>query len=408
MTRRLLQIGLAATLLSSVGAAPSHAQAVGPDLYRVQAGDTLYRIARANNMTVDRLRRLNTVADDVISVGQTLRLSERVAVPAQSVPAQSPPANSGSTADNRPVQPPGARPPVARPPRSEGAAPPAGAPAARLPAAPANAVAHIVGPGETLFRIAQRYQMPIGELRRLNAVEGDAIQVGQRLVVVPAPGVTPPIRGGVAVNAPPAETAPTVPQPRPGMPVATTRPAVAPARPQPVRLAPPREWSTNATTVPADLVHFVEPGETLFSIAAAYGFSVDALVSGNALTTAPLEPGTVLYLPTPVDPSWAAGRVLPDLFEDGLALVYPDVLTGRPTASGERYDPLSLTASHRDLPLGTLLVVTNPVSGRSTFVRVADRGPVSRAYLVELSAAAASAIELDPNAARRVELRRVP
>ena len=400
MTRRLLQIGLAATILATLGAAP-RAQAVGPDLYRVQAGDTLYRIARANNMTVDRLRRLNTVADDVISVGQTLRLSERVSVPAQS-PA---PTGGGQTADNRP---PGVRPPAVSPPRPAGTVPQPGPPTARLPVAPANAVTHIVGAGETLFRIAQRYQMPIGELRRLNAVEGDAIQVGQRLTVVPAPGVTPPIRGGVAVNAPPAETAPTVPQPRPGQVTVATRPPAAPARPQPVRLTPPREWSMNDTTVPADLVHFVEPGETLFSIAAAYGFSVDALVAGNALTTAPLEPGTLLYLPTPVDPSWAAGRLLPDLFEGGLALVYPDVLTGRPMASGEPYDPLSLTASHRDLPLGTLLVVTNPVSGRSTFVRVADRGPVSRAYLVELSAAAASALELDPNAARRVELRRVP
>ena len=148
--------------------------------------------------------------------------------------------------------------------------------------------------------------------------------------------------------------------------------------------------------------------QTLYSIAAAYGFTVDALIGGNTLSTAPLVPGTLLYLPAPVDPSWAASRTLPDVSEAGLALVYPDVLTGRPTASGEPYDPLALTASHRDLPLGTILLVTNPASGRSTFVRVADRGPVSRAYLVELSAAAATALDLDPNAARRVELRLLP
>ncbi|HEX9951444.1 MAG TPA: LysM peptidoglycan-binding domain-containing protein [Rubricoccaceae bacterium] len=380
MTRRLLLLAFAVLAL----AAAPHAQRSG-DLYVVQAGDTLYRIARASNLTVDRLRRLNpAVVDDVIAVGQTLRLTDRVAVPAPR-PAQGPPSVPGGPA----VSP--ARPPL-----------PAGTPAATRPPVPAGAVTHVVEANDTLFRIAQRYGMPIGELRRLNAIEGDAIQLGQRLTVVPAAGVTPPIRGGVAVNAPPAATAPNGP-------ARVTPPAAATSgRPEPARRTPPRVWSTTDTTVPADLVHFVEPGETLYSIAAAYGFTVDALIGGNSLSTAPLVPGTLLYLPAPVDPSWAASRTLPDVSEAGLALVYPDVLTGRPTASGEPYDPLALTASHRDLPLGTILLVTNPASGRSTFVRVADRGPVSRAYLVELSAAAATALDLDPNAARRVELRLLP
>ena len=375
MTRRLLLLALA---VLAVAAAP-RAQRSG-DLYVVQPGDTLYRISRASNMTVDHLRRLNpAVVDDVIAVGQTLRLSERVSVPVGRPPSGPPSVPGG------PALPPAA------------SAPPAGP-----PPPPAGAVAHVVQANDTLFRIAQRYGMPIGELRRLNGLTGDAIQLGQRLVVVPAAGVTPPIAGGVAVNTPPASALPAGP-------ARVERPATsAPSRPEPTRRAPPRQWSTTDTTVPADLVHFVEPGETLFGIAAAYGFTVDALIGQNALSTAPLVPGSLLYLPAPVDPSWAAARSLPDVSEAGLALVYPDVLSGRPTASGEPYDPLALTASHRDLPLGTVLLVTNPASGRSTFVRVADRGPVSRAYLVELSAAAATALDLDPNAARRVELRQLP
>ena len=380
MIPRSLLVALAALCL----AAAPRAQAIGGDLYRVQANDTLYRIARASNMTVDRLRRLNPgVVDDVISVGQTLRLSERAAASPPSAPA------------------------TARPPgTSNGQITSGQIPTASAP--PSGAVTHIVEANDTLFRIAQRYGMSVDELRRLNGITGDAIQLGQRLAVVPAPGVTPPIQDGAAVNRPPPERLPNPPggtTPPAARPLAT---AVTPARPTPVRRDPPRVWSTTDTTVPADLVHFVEPGETLFSIAASYGFSVDALIGGNALSTAPLVPGTLLYLPAPVDPSWAASRTLPDALESGLALVYPDVLAGRPTASGEPYDPLALTASHRDLPLGTILLVTNPASGRSTFVRVADRGPVSRAYLVELSAAAATALELDPNAARQVELRLIP
>ncbi|NNF58775.1 MAG: septal ring lytic transglycosylase RlpA family lipoprotein, partial [Rhodothermaceae bacterium] len=81
---------------------------------------------------------------------------------------------------------------------------------------------------------------------------------------------------------------------------------------------------------------------------------------------------------------------------------------GRPLASGQDYDPTELTASHRTLPFGTVILVTNPASGRSTFVRVMDRGPVSQSYLIELSAQAAQVLALDPNAARRVELRMLP
>ena len=77
-------------------------------------------------------------------------------------------------------------------------------------------------------------------------------------------------------------------------------------------------------------------------------------------------------------------------------------------ASGTPYDPGALTASHRTLPIGTVVLVTNPESGRSTFVTVADRGPVSQSYLLELSEAAAEVLALDPNAARRVELRTLP
>ena len=388
MMRRLFLIALAAAFAS---AAP-RAQALGNGLYRVQPGDTLYRIAATNNLTVATLRRFNGITDDVIEVGQTLRVSDRASAPAPGQVVSGTPPVAGQPA--RPVS---------------GTPPVAGPPVARPPSAPAGAVTHVVEPGDTLFRIAQRYQMEVPELRRLNLLQGDAIQVGQRLTVVPGAGVLPPLAGGVPVNPPAPETAPGVPQaPAGGGRPTGVRSTAPPARPQPVRLVPPRAWSLDDTTVPADLVHFVEPGETLFSIAAAFGFTVDALVAGNALTTAPLEPGQMVYLPAPVDPSYAAARTLPAVSEEGLALVFPDVLTGRPTASGEPYDPLALTASHRDLPLGTVLLVTNPASGRSTFVRVADRGPISRTYLVELSAAAASALELDPNAARRVQLRQLP
>jgi rare lipoprotein A (peptidoglycan hydrolase) len=183
-------------------------------------------------------------------------------------------------------------------------------------------------------------------------------------------------------------------------------PVAAPA--VPVQIGEARSWSITDTTVPADLVHFAEPGETLYSIAAAYGVSLRALTAENALSTAPLAPGTPVYLPERRNPAAADPDALPPIEAEGLALVYPAVMAGRRTESGEPYDPDGFTVSHREYPFGTVLLVTNPATGRSTFARVTDRGPVSQAYLVELSAAAAAALDLDPAAAQSVELRRLP
>lgn len=332
-----------------------------PAIYVVQPGDTLYRIASNHGMTVEDIRRLNDLDGDVIAVGQRLRLTNAIPLP-----------------DTRPdlveVETPGGGPP-ASPPAFQGGAPPARpvpiAPgAATEPAPPGDGErqVHVVRAGETLFAIALRYDTTVEALRRLNDIQGDRITVGQRLVVSPGGG-------------------------------GNTGAAAAPARP----------WRIDDTSVPADLVHFVEPGETLYSIAAALGLRVDELTAMNRLTTAPLDPGTMLRLPRPVDPSWGAEpRLLPPADTVGLALVYPSVMEDRPMASGAPYDPDALTASHRTLPLGTVVLVTNPASGRSTFVTVMDRGPVSQSYLIELSEAAAEILELDPNAARRVELRTLP
>ena len=49
---------------------------------------------------------------------------------------------------------------------------------------------------------------------------------------------------------------------------------------------------------------------------------------------------------------------------------------GQPTASGEPYNPNDLTAASRTLPIGSSVVVTNPVTGSSVKVRINDRGPM--------------------------------
>lgn len=75
----------------------------------------------------------------------------------------------------------------------------------------------------------------------------------------------------------------------------------------------------------------------------------------------------------------------------GIASFYSKHYRGR-TASGQRYDGRKFTAAHRSLPFGTRVRVTR--GGRSVIVVVNDRGPFRRRRVIDLSFAAAKALNM--------------
>jgi rare lipoprotein A (peptidoglycan hydrolase) len=76
----------------------------------------------------------------------------------------------------------------------------------------------------------------------------------------------------------------------------------------------------------------------------------------------------------------------------GLASWYGEKFQGRNTANGEAYDMNGLTAAHRELPMGTRVVITNVRNGRSVTVRINDRGPSIPGRMIDVSKAAARAL----------------
>jgi rare lipoprotein A (peptidoglycan hydrolase) len=67
-------------------------------------------------------------------------------------------------------------------------------------------------------------------------------------------------------------------------------------------------------------------------------------------------------------------------------------LVGNRTSSGERLDTETPTAAHRSLPLGSCAKVTNLDTGRSVVVKINDRGPYNRRFIIDLSPRAANEI----------------
>jgi rare lipoprotein A (peptidoglycan hydrolase) len=64
------------------------------------------------------------------------------------------------------------------------------------------------------------------------------------------------------------------------------------------------------------------------------------------------------------------------------------------TSSGERFNRHDHTAAHKTLPLGTRVRVTNLANGKSTIVRINDRGPFKPGRVIDLSEAAAADIAM--------------
>ena len=102
--------------------------------------------------------------------------------------------------------------------------------------------------------------------------------------------------------------------------------------------------------------------------------------------------------------------VKPILVWEGLSSWYGEQFHGRLTANGEIYDMYAPTAAHPTLPLGSLVRLVNPKTGRSRLVRINDRGPVIEGREIDVSYEVARSLGFEEQglARLRIELLEVP
>lgn len=96
------------------------------------------------------------------------------------------------------------------------------------------------------------------------------------------------------------------------------------------------------------------------------------------------------------------GRVVNKII--GLASWYGPRFSGRATACEETFNPYAFTAAHRTLPIGSILLISNPDNGKRVVVRVNDRGPRSKNREIDLSLAAAKTIGIHQNGVDNVTI----
>jgi rare lipoprotein A len=129
-----------------------------------------------------------------------------------------------------------------------------------------------------------------------------------------------------------------------------------------------------------------------------------SLAGAFAADAGPLQPGLTATGDLANAPQAATVAPAERLVESGVATWYRRQRSPNITASGERYNPMGMTAAHRFIPLGTMVRVMDEATGRSVVVRVNDREPPHGARCIDLAEGAAMALGIHHEGWARVKI----
>ncbi len=160
---------------------------VGSDYYTVKSGDTLWKIANANGVTVDEIKKANNLSSNALTIGQVLYIPKEK--------------NEGNVSSSN---------------------------------------TYTVKSGDNLYKIANQFNTTVSELRKLNNLNSDILQIGQVL----------------------------------------------------------RVPSVGSNNINNETIYTVKSGDSLYKIANQFGVTVSAIMSRNNLSNSNLSIGQKLVIPT--------------------------------------------------------------------------------------------------------------
>ena len=149
----------------------------------------------------------------------------------------------------------------------------------------------------------------------------------------------------------------------------------------------------------------------VFAVGCGHSSNVSHLPASQTAPPAAQGSNPGRIAPTPVPPGGVNAADLefvrthrPVLSEEGLATWYTAPYKGRKAANGEVFSDRALTAAHRTLPMGSLIVVTNLKTRQSSAMRITDRGPFVDGRILDLTVASAKATGIYQAGTARVRL----
>lgn len=288
--------------------------------YTVVAKDNLNLIAQRYATTTEEIKRLNQLSSNNLQIGQVLKIPftrtqhTNVNLPTTPTQPQSPTANTVPTT---------------------------------------NVTEHTVVAKENLNLIAKKYNTTVEDIKRLNGLTSNNLQIGQLLKIPSADSITNTASATVSTNNVPTE-----------LPTSTER----------INMGPSFE-------------HTVTANETIYTIAQKYGLTTYQLTTYNNLTSNNLTVGQKLVIkgerPT-LAQNIAAEGINTDTTETLKSpnLKRPASIYGlnrveeRGTGvwiTDPDLDPNKMLILHQTAPIGTVIQITNPMTNRSTFAKVVGK-----------------------------------
>jgi LysM repeat protein len=194
--------------------------------YVVKAGDSLWKIAKSQNVTFTDLARANNLTKT-----SALKIGQKLQIPATALASATPASGETTTAA----------------------------------ASTADSSAYTVKSGDSLWKIARSQNTTVAALKQANSLNSDALKVGQKLHVPTAAATTPTTTAANTTTT----TTPTAPV---SAGIATTSYT---------------DWhEPGSATENGQQVHYVDIGESPAVIAKKYGIKVDELMKANNISDA--------------------------------------------------------------------------------------------------------------------------
>ena len=227
-------------------------------LYTIQAGDTFFRLAQRFGTTVAAIQAANPGVDP-----NNLQIGQVICIPTRPAPGPTPP-----------------------------------------PGCP-NGFLYTIQAGDTFFRLAQRFGTTVAAIQAANpGVDPNNLQIGQVICipVAPAPGPPPPVCPGFFYTIQPGDTLFEL-----ATRFGTTVAAIIAANPgiDPNRLIPGQQICIPVPAPPVcpGFFYTIRPGDTLFELAARFGTTVAAIIAANpGIDPTRLIPGQQICIPVPAPP----------------------------------------------------------------------------------------------------------
>lgn len=207
--------------------------------HTVVAGETLHSLAKANGLTVDQIKTANGLTSDEIQVGMVLTIPDPSYKPTPHASSGTKPAATTS------------RPAVHASEIHKSDAEKTEAP---------KQVQHVVKRGETLAKIARKYGVSTDDIKALNDIENDVVQRGQLLMI----------------------------------PVVEKGSQAASAAEDKAETKQPANAASKAEATPT--TYKVRKGDTLGKIADKFGTTVDAIMQANGMSNSEIMVGQTLQI----------------------------------------------------------------------------------------------------------------